>query len=942
MLTVQLLQCVVAWSGLLNKPGAAVPIIFEEDSANILSKQQAILIQDIVFQQIGELHPHESNLLVRTDLSYAALEAVPQKTESIADILEELADNLTRAHELDPVPEPTVLPRYEVFDKGARLNIRQARLRCKTKGMRLLAPADVKELKEAGSYYISNYPTSKHTRIWIDTEFDIQSAQLVNPVNKKPLAIIYKNVQPLDKWEVKRDDHFVAIALNPQVGNLEFLTIKGLGESMNSNQWYWATTQSTEPEASYICQGFNIEGELITLKGEIADARQLYARENARLPRQEIRETEKIFRVMAQEQRRRFKQLIERYDLQQPLLGDTPEKERVKSTPMRPLQITIRGPNRTFIVSSGTKSGQLKVSGPKSPFRVTATHAKVTRRRTKRDIGEHLLINIGKSIPLVGPFIGSVSDVLKEKRHEAFRDATGKGLRHLYREVTSQAQEIKAIRFAEKDISLQILTIQNEVSYLNGILGDVALYLEVNAVVDRLRTKALATHSEFLVQAEKFERWINAMLKGHSPEDLYRGEVLKELRNVVAQQGLNVKAQFQDTESMILPHENRTQSVVILSSIRATSPPWAIYQQRSVPRFYGNRLFREKLAADYIAINPKYNQYIPLDREQVRECRDKICRLAGPIRALAHAECGTRALVGNSEDSPCPIHEIPYTEEFIELSEGGLLFSVKNPVQITITCPFEESPNIQHETLVGRGVLFIRPKCQVAFSNGDMYPGPTGSTFITQISKEVIKLAVDTTGLDRLKDDIESIVQLTDKAIQLTSNGPQIALFTAVVIIAIALATLCCYVAHIKKYAARLRGWISPWAAHRTPPSSVGQHSRNGQRGRGGCARRLKRYICCGVDREFTAGTPIDMSTARHHEHAAQQHCTTKATDIDSLLATDGSPMSNPIRSAMLSGGMTYPQTNNSSSNLGGIKTSSPFGTTATGERGIHQCPQRN
>ena len=70
---------------------------------------QAVLFDDIAFQQVGQLHPHETNLLVRTDLSYATLEAVPQKTERIANILKELAENLTKVEETDEVPQPLVL-----------------------------------------------------------------------------------------------------------------------------------------------------------------------------------------------------------------------------------------------------------------------------------------------------------------------------------------------------------------------------------------------------------------------------------------------------------------------------------------------------------------------------------------------------------------------------------------------------------------------------------------------------------------------------------------------------------------------------------------------------------------------------------------------------------------------------------------------------------------
>ena len=905
------------------------------ESVSNFKEQQAVLTDDMVFQRVGKLYPHETNLLIRTVLSYAALEAVPQKTEDIANTLKELAENLTKVHEVHPVPGPLVLPRYIVFDNGSRVNIRQARLRCKTAGMRLLAPADNGEFTDAVSFGANNFTgVNKNTRIWIDAEWNTQSSQWVNPVNKEPLADIYKDVRINDadgnavEWKVARDDHLNAFALNPKASSLESKKIEGLESEMDAGQWYYVQPGTKEPEASFVCQGFKLDKEMISQKGEITDVRQLYARENARLPLQEIIETEKIFRVMAQDQRRRFIQLMERYDLQQPLLGDTPENERVKIEPMRPLHITIKGPKRKFVVTSG-EDGELRIKGPKKAFKVTASH-RITKRIHKREtsVGEHLLFNIGRSIPLIGPYIGTVADVLREKRNEAFRDATGEGLRHLYRTVAAQAKEIKGIRFAEEEMSLQIRTIQNEVTWLHGIISDVALYLEVNAVVDRLRTKALATHSEFLVQADKFERWINAMLRGNSPDDLYTGGVLKELRNVVAEQGLTVEAQFQDTESMILPNENRTKSVVVLSSVRATSPAWTIYRQRSIPRFFNSRLFREKLMSDYIAISPKYNQYVPLNKDQINRCRDKVCPIMGPTRSLVHAECGTRTLIGDPDEARCPIVEIDFTEEFLELEEGGLLFSVKNPIQVSITCPYEEQPKIQRHTLKNRGIIFIKPGCQLMLQNGNTYRGMPGSKFMAHVAKDVTKLAVDSVGLGKLKNDIEALVEITSLSYEITSNGPQIALFTAVVLIAIALFSLCCWVLHIKKYTTRLRRWISPWSVHRTPPSAIGPQNRNLKKERNGCAETVRKVLCCPKDiRDFPPHTPSNGLSRQGH--VDQFYLT--PNESDSIAAVDGSPVSDPIRSAMLSGGMVYPQTMNSGNTSGDVKTSSPFAATSGG-----------
>ena len=882
-----------------------------------LQEQHAVVAHDIVFQQIGKLHPHESNLLIRTDLSYAALEAVPQKTEEIAKILKELADNLTESQEFEPVPEPVALPRYNILWNGTAMNVRQARLRCKRMGMRLVAPTDVAELKEAESYFVAHYPTTKWTQVWIDSEFDLQSAQLVNPINKQPLADIYRNVQASSEWKYMRDDYQGGLALIPVVGKLVSPKVDGLSPIVNSQQWYYVRAGTKEPEARVLCQGFNLDNEMVSRIGDINTARLLYSRENKRLPLQEIRETQRIFQVMAQDQRHRFCQLIERYDLQQPLFSDTPKSKRINPLIRQPLEITIAGPKRTFVVADpGNRKEAPQTQQPTG-----------TEDRTKRDVAEQFLWNLGTSVPILGTYIGTVRDVLREKRYEAFRDATGQSIDHLFTSVTAQAREIKEIRFAEDEMYLQLMTMQNEMAWLSDMQSNVELYLEVNAVVDRLRTKALATHAEFLIQSEKFERWIGAMLKGQSPNDLYTGEVLKELRNVVAEHGLNVKAQFQDTESTILPHKNRTQSVIILSSVRTTSPAWTIYRQRSVPRFSANRLFREKLKTDYVAISPKYNTYVPLDARQVDKCKDKICQLTGPIRSLSHAECGTIALLGDPTKVKCPVEEIPYEEEFLELSDGGLIYSVTKPVQVTITCPYDKNQQLRHETVNGRGILFIKPGCRASMQNGVTFPSKPYTPYMAHLQRDITQVVADNTGLGRLEDGIELIINVQDTIHELSSRGPQIAIAVVVCLVTIGVITLACCLVRVRNRAIKLREWVLPWKATFSP-NSVHAPGRNLPKKREPhWLRRLaERCAMCNwrVSGSAAKETDIEMVN-RFREDACREECVRHngqyqgGEPVDSILAVHGSPLTGNI------GAME--QGNPADSPHGQLVTSSPVDT---------------
>ena len=104
------------------------------DPVTSLRDQQAVLTHDVMFQRAGELFPHRSTLLVKSSLSYSALEAVPKQTREIAAMLRRLADNLNDNY----IPPPEVeaeQDKYVPVEGDTTYNIRQARLLCKKRNM---------------------------------------------------------------------------------------------------------------------------------------------------------------------------------------------------------------------------------------------------------------------------------------------------------------------------------------------------------------------------------------------------------------------------------------------------------------------------------------------------------------------------------------------------------------------------------------------------------------------------------------------------------------------------------------------------------------------------------------------------------------------------------------------------------------------------------------
>ena len=786
--------------------GENVNIIQRKDGMSLmdprgdLRDQQAVLTHDVLFQQVGKLYPHENTLLVRSSLSYSTLGEVPAQTRKIVALLDELSNNLTETRMPPPRTRSLKIPKYLVIGNGTfTINMRQARRICKNHNMRLLAPRNITELNAAANAYTEmGYSHTSSTRVWIDTDFDIRSAQIINPISQRPIGDIYKERIEANLWRYLKDDHYTLIALKIAANKLEYLKIKDIGGSMNSQQWYWINGHK-EPKASVMCQGFGLDDHQSSISGvEMPYAKMYYARANSILPRREIHATRLIFQAIAINQQNRYDEIILRYSLNQPLLDDTPEKDRYSSPQIQIPELVERqrGPMFDIVASEEEESF-------------------IPAKRNKRDLAEiaegdvgQLGWNVAKSLPIVGPFMGTIHDIMKLKQVHAFRQATKENLEYLYSEMSTQAREISEIKFGEREIRTHLTTIENEMDWMYEVMANMKLYLEVNAVVDRLRTKVMIMHTEYLTQTERFERWISQMLKGKSPEELYSGEILKELRSVLADKGLNVKAAFQDTESMIIPNTNRTQSVVILSSIRASGPPWTIYSVRSLPRYYRGRLFREKIESQFIAIDQKYTGYVTLTEQQAQLCKNELCEIKGPIRSLAQGGCGTIALTGDPSKLDCPVEDLtPSPDGYFENVEGGLLYSIpegKTP-RVTITCPYENPDLLQYEWPSGRGLLLVKPGCQVSLSGGDVYPHMPGSDYAIHYKKAINSLFTASAELGRLKKAVESKIRIIEVTTDLANKAPQIALFATVGAGFIMMFILACCILKLKNRATRIK-----------------------------------------------------------------------------------------------------------------------------------------
>ena len=658
-----------------------------------------VLLRDnVVFYYQGSTFPQEITLPVTTEIDMGTLLKAPNTLRDTSRRLHAMALEWGTSPVAQPVPPDVDLPGEKYLALKGKLTRRQAMLQCENLQMRLASPRNVSEWTELQSWTLTNGPWAPGAKpfLWIGASFDLVNQEWVNPISRQALHTIYHGL-PGSNLQYVADDFSSAPTMDLVTGNVLVKRTEGLGLIMNSYSRDYAKRALS---FNAVCQRYDTQDSLAQLKKRIREVQDQYWKGSQELPEEAIMRTQRFIWDLATEESRLFDEIMERHGLH---LAYIPGPPRRRTTP-RPVP---------------------RLSEAMTQYVNTTNDIPSDHRRSKRDADfvPQYLLNLSKQLPVIGPGIATVEDMIREKKRAQFEDTTKEQLYQMSLTSVENSRRVAGLEFQTELGKDRLENLEKMVGSLLESIKSTTITLDLNGQLDAIRADSLALHTDYLRTLHKFEDWLACLDQGITPPEMLTSKLMASVKSMIQEMGWNVKVKFQDATSTILPAMLSTSTLTVLSNIRVTGPPWDLYMLQTLPIWTDNKLYREDLKHPFIAVDNYFSKYLTMDKEEYRACRNKPCELRGAIRALSNAECGVKALLGKTNSDDCPVHEITPPADFFETSPHGVIYAVQESQTVTITCPHSgEKPQLV--TIVGSGLLTIPDGCQVVTQQGVIYHGP--------------------------------------------------------------------------------------------------------------------------------------------------------------------------------------------------------------------------
>ena len=682
-----------------------------EELAQILHDNDVVLARNVLFQRRAHVFPHRLNILAASTLSYGALERAPTFLERASDQLKVTLRDLERANSTrSNLAEPAILPKYAIPFPDNQVGIHEARLQCEAMGLTLASPRNTTELRELQAWALQHGAwTAPNERIWLDCEFSLHEQAFINMLTKERLDLIYPGVDAkadhstVNGWTHNLDDHTSHPALILQSGQLDFTQVKGIsmyGDGYGRG-YIDKNTGGMAPVSHVVCQSMGMKRDNVLISGELVSARELYAKQNARLPLEALTEMDNFMSALAIEQRRKITQLIERYGLRR--LPQTVIPPLVSQS-IVPVDISVPTPDEP-IAPNKSHPATAPEQNPVTRFKPIRVNSERKARDTSTDWNpsddvDRVLLSVAKAVPVLGWGVDAVDSIIRMRKLHSFKQTTTKRLRDLERTIAKSARRLSEVKFAADVLDIRTRHLELSVSQMQAHVSATLMTLELNQKLDLVMAEAQALHAEFLTEIAKFDRWLSALQNGRSPDQLFSGTLLASVRELIRDLGLDARSELQNTASTLVQDPIRIDALQIISNIRVSDVPWNLYEMLILPLWSNDHLFQEQVDYKYVAIDRDHTNYIRLTEQEYSRCHDNACVLPNPVRPLRTAECGPIALI-NSPSPKCNINELPNANFYAPFG-SALAYSVKTPQQLSLICPYSDTTP-RRKTITGAG-----------------------------------------------------------------------------------------------------------------------------------------------------------------------------------------------------------------------------------------------
>jgi hypothetical protein len=113
-------------------------------------------------------------------------------------------------------------------------------------------------------------------------------------------------------------------------------------------------------------------------------------------------------------------------------------------------------------------------------------------------------------------------------------------------------------------------------------------------------------------------------------------------------------------QPVIIADSKEPGEFILVMNYAVLSDEWDLYKLVPIPTFEGNYIRQRKIPFEYIALNYIHDQYVPIIKDVVKECKKGFCYIPGARQRVQSEECVVSPIVGDKpKNAPCTVIILP-------------------------------------------------------------------------------------------------------------------------------------------------------------------------------------------------------------------------------------------------------------------------------------------
>ncbi len=238
---------------------------------------------------------------------------------------------------------------------------------------------------------------------------------------------------------------------------------------------------------------------------------------------------------------------------------------------------------------------------------------------------------------------------------------------------------------------------------------------------------------------------VAAVTKGNtSPFSLSYEDMVEVRTQVKLSLDADLLYDFGKIKSLLMVDpEDHTKLLLVMRMLAMKNRPLEMVELISIPQYHQGYTYSIDIPERYFAITDDHKEFVKVKETNVLKCQESPCPFDSTKRSTIYSkDCSIPLFYRDNKDIECKkILKYGWEDYFKPIHPHGCLYSVKEPVRISIICPgLEDSKSKRTVTINGAGLLRLPAGCHGLTSTSHYeIPGPPVTEFVKITSYDEIR-----------------------------------------------------------------------------------------------------------------------------------------------------------------------------------------------------------